>query len=134
MAVPKKRTSKSKKNKRKSVWKKKAEIWRNIGITEIEFDPTTPLEPPKRLKGGLRIKNKSRFKLQLIKGQGFNDQPGIVPFEQMQVEIIPPKRSQPKKSQSKDIIIDITPSETLSSESPSSTNVQSEKSQPEKPL
>jgi len=132
MAVPKKRTSKSKKNKRKYVWKKKAEIWRNIGITEIQFDPTTPLEPPKRLKGGLRIKNKSRLKLQLIKGQGFNDQPGLVPLEQMQVEISPPERPQPKKSQSKDIIIDITPSETFSSDS--STNVQSEKSQTEKSL
>jgi hypothetical protein len=122
MAVPKKRTSKSKKNKRKYIWKKKAEIWRNIGITEIPFDSTTPLEPPKRLKGGLRIKKKSRLKLQLIKGLGFNDQPGL---ENKSTE-----RLQPKKSQSKDIIIDITPSNA--SESPSSTNVQSEKPQPEK--
>jgi hypothetical protein len=131
MAVPKKRTSKSNKNKRKYVWKKKAEIWRNMGmgVTDIQVDPTPPLEPPKRLKGGLRIKNQIRVNFQLIRKQGFKDQPDPAPLEQLQVEIISPEGPQPKKSQDKSIIdiMENTPSETLSSESGSSTNVQSEK-------
>jgi hypothetical protein len=137
MAVPKKRTSKSKKNKRKSAWKKKAEIWGNIG--DVELDPMPLFEPPSRLKGGLRIKTRSRIKIQLIKGQGFKKQSELVISKPMEIEIIKPEPSQLEQSQSKVMVIDIVPSENISSEtSPlenvQSENIQSENIQSKKPL
>jgi hypothetical protein len=131
MAVPKKRTSKSKKKKRKNAWKKKAEIWRNIGIPEVEFDPLLLFEPPPRLKGGLRTKNKNRIKIQLIKGQGFKDQLELVSSEPVQIETIPPDMPQ-SPSKREVVTIDIDPSETLPSIS--SENAPSDQSQSEKPL